>query len=180
VSDEPGPDPPKAPPVEVVIVAAAAPVPVVIATDPRPDTFTGRPDPLGTDPTIDQLKREREELRRSNDGRFSIEDRPSPAPPAPHPPHPPLAPPAARDPVFAVVAMLVALNSAKLCLLVWVLLTVLQVRADFAEAAAQRAAIATSLASLQAQLDRGVAQQQTLIDRVDDALVRLSQPQPAR
>jgi hypothetical protein len=189
-TDTAGADPPKPPPIEVVIVATTAAVPVsavepvpVVVTGPhvdptttRPDTFTGRPDPISPNSSIDQIKREREELRRSNDGRFTVEEPPRAA----LPPLPPLPPPSHRDPVFTTLAMMVVLNVAKLCLIVWILLTVLQVRGDFADAAAQRVAIASSLAFIRSQLDSGVTQQQVLINRVDDALVRLGQPSPAR
>lgn len=178
MSDEPA-APPKPSPLEVVIVAATAPipvaatepVPVVIAPDDRPSTYTGRPAGLGPNPTVAQLRQERAALRNSNAGRFSVEET-LPKTPPPPPPHIP------PDRTFTVLVMLICLNTAKLCLILWILLTVLQLRDQYNAADVARSAIITNLATVQRQVDQGVTQQQALINRVDDTLVRLQQQQP--
>lgn len=163
MSDEPT-FPSKPEPVEVVIVAAAEPIPVVVTGNGAPrGTLNGRPDPLGPDPTGAEIKQERRDLHDSSQGRFRIEEPKDRG-------EGPVVFQVKNDTSTNVLILLSVLHAIKLILVFWILMTVIQNHDVLMRADSQREVIASDLAILKGNLDQGLAQQQVLVKRVDDAL----------
>lgn len=140
-------------------------------TGPRPGTFTGRSEPLGDNPSLADLHREREELRAANHGRFTVEE-PTAAAPRPD------MTLRSRDPIFSVLIVLVCMSTTTLCLVLWTLFTVARVSTQGDAAETSRIRIATVTAAIEHQADQNGERIQRLIDRVDDVLIRLGHAPP--